>query len=169
MYKESFRTPLLVRYPKEIQAGTKIEKLVQNLDFAPTFLEYAGIEVPKAMQGESFRNLVGGETSDFREAVYYTYYEYPSVHMVKRHYGVANERYKLMHFYYDVDEWELYDLKTDPDEMKSVYGDPAYAEVQAEMHKKLTELRAYYGDSDENDEKFLQAYLDHQDRRKRGN
>lgn len=169
MYKESFRTPLLIRYPKEIQAGTKIEKLVQNLDFAPTFLEYAGIEVPKAMQGESFRELVGGETSDFREAVYYTYYEYPSVHMVKRHYGVANERYKLMHYYYDVDEWELYDLETDPDEMKSVYGDPEYAKVQAQMHDKLKELRAYYGDSDENDEKFLQAYLDHQEKRRKKN
>jgi len=166
MYKESFRTPLIVRYPKEIQAGTKIEKLVQNLDFAPTFLDYAGIEVPQAMQGESFRDLVSGETSEFREAVYYTYYEYPSVHMVKRHYGVANDRYKLMHFYYDVDEWELYDLETDPDEMKSVYNDPEYADIKAQMHQKLDELRAYYGDSDENDEKYLQAYLAHLEKRK---
>ncbi|MCK5208570.1 MAG: sulfatase, partial [Cyclobacteriaceae bacterium] len=89
MYKESFRTPLLVRYPKEIEANSKFNELVQNLDFAPTFLDYAGIEIPKEMQGESFRQLVGGETDEFRDAVYYTYYEYPSVHMVKRHYGVA--------------------------------------------------------------------------------
>jgi arylsulfatase A-like enzyme len=166
MYKESFRTPLLVRYPKEIEAGTKIDKLVQNLDFAPTFLDYTGISVPEEMQGESFRQLVAGETEEFRDAAYYTYYEYPSVHMVKRHYGVATERYKLMHFYYDIDEWELYDLEKDPDEMKSVYDDPEYADVQKMMHEKLTELRAYYGDSDENDERYLNEYLDFQEKRR---
>src|SRR5680860_1160844 len=146
MYEESFRMPLLVRFPKEIKAGTKIERLIQNLDFAPTLLDYAGIEIPEDMQGESFRKLVSGKTDQWRDAVYYTYYEYPSVHMVKRHYGVATERYKLIHFYYDIDEWEMYDLQTDPSEMKSVYNDPAYADVQKMMHEKLTELRAYYGD-----------------------
>ncbi len=164
MYEESFRTPLLVRYPKEIKAGTKIEKLVQNLDFAPTFLDYAGIEIPADMQGESFRKLVSGKTSEWRDAVYYTYYEYPSVHMVKRHYGVATERYKLMHFYYDIDEWEMYDLQTDPSEMKNIYDDPAYADVQEELHAKLTELREQYGDSDENDQKYIKLYLDHRER-----
>jgi len=104
MYEESFRTPLVVRYPKEIKPGTKIDRLVQNLDFAPTFLDYAGVEVPKEMQGISFRDLVSGKTSEWRDAVYYTYYEYPSIHMVKRHYGIATERYKLIHFYYDIDE-----------------------------------------------------------------
>ncbi|MDX1283562.1 MAG: sulfatase [Draconibacterium sp.] len=166
MYEESFRTPLLVRYPKEIKPGTKIERLVQNLDFAPTFLDYANIEVPEEMQGESFRELVSGENKEWRDAVYYTYYEYPSVHMVKRHYGVATERYKLMHFYYDIDEWEMYDLETDPSEMKNIYNDPTYADVQKELHAKLTELREYYGDSDENDQKFLKAYLDHRERRR---
>lgn len=160
MYKESFRTPLLIRYPKEIEPGTKIDKLVQNLDFAPTFLDYAGIEIPEEMQGESFRNLMSGESDEWRDAVYYTYYEYPSVHMVKRHYGIATERYKLMHFYYDIDEWELYDLKTDPSEMRNVYNDPDYADVRDEMHQKLNELREYYGDSEENDQKFLKAYLE---------
>ncbi len=164
MYEESFRTPLLVRFPKEIKAETKIERLVQNLDFAPTFLDYAGIDIPDDMQGESFRKLVAGKTKKWRDAVYYTYYEYPSVHMVKRHYGVATEQYKLMHFYYDIDEWELYDLKTDPSEMKNRYDDPAYAKVQAMMHKKLAELRAHYGDSDANDQKYLKAYLDHRER-----
>lgn len=160
MYEESFRTPLLVRYPKEIKPGTKIDKLVQNLDLAPTFLDYAGIEVPEDMQGESFRNLVSGKTSEWRDAVYYTYYEYPSVHMVKRHYGVATDRYKLMHFYYDIDEWEMYDLETDPSEMKNVYSDPAYSEVQEMMHERLAEMRTKYGDSDENDQKFLKIYLE---------
>jgi len=164
MYEESFRTPLLVRYPKEIKPGTKIDKLVQNLDFAPTFLDYANIDVPSEMQGISFRELVSGKTGEWRDAVYYTYYEYPSVHMVKRHYGVATERYKLMHFYYDVDEWEMYDLESDPAEMKNVYGNPQYAEVQEQLHKRLTELRTGYGDSDENDQKFLKAYLDHREK-----
>ncbi len=161
MYEESFRTPLLVRYPKEIEAGTKIGKLVQNLDFAPTILDYAGVTAPEEMQGESFRELVSGETDEWRDAVYYTYYEYPSVHMVKRHYGVATDRYKLMHFYYDIDEWEMYDLKTDPNEMNNIYDDPEYAEVQADLHKRLEELRDYYGDSDELNQKFLEEYLDH--------
>jgi len=158
MYEESFRTPLLIRYPKEIKPGTKIDKLVQNLDFAPTFLDYANIEIPDEMQGESFRKLVSGESCEWRDAVYYTYYEYPSVHMVKRHYGVATERYKLMHFYYDIDEWEMYDLQTDPQEMKNIYNDPAYADVQQMLHGRLTELRTQYGDSDENDQKFIQLY-----------
>jgi len=164
MYEESFRTPLLVRFPKEIKLGTKIDKLVQNLDFAPTFLDYAGIEIPEDMQGESFRDLVSGKTSEWRDAVYYTYYEYPSVHMVKRHYGVATDRYKLMHFYYDIDEWEMYDLETDPSEMKNIYNDPAYADVQKMMHQRLAELRTQYGDSDENNQKFLKIYLDEQEK-----
>ena len=161
MYEESFRTPLLVRYPKEIKSGTKIDKLVQNLDFAPTLLDYAGVPVPGDMQGESFRNLVAGKTDKWRDAVYYTYYEYPSVHMVKRHYGIATERYKLIHFYYDIDEWELYDLKNDPMEMKNVYNDPDYTEIRSNLHKKLEELRSYYGDSDALSEKYLDEFLDY--------
>lgn len=151
-----------MRYPKEIKEGTVIGKLVQNLDFAPTFLDYAGIDIPEEMQGESFRRLVSGKTKKWRDAVYYTYYEYPSVHMVKRHYGVATERYKLMHFYYDIDEWEMYDLEKDPMEMKSVYNDPAYADVQAMLHKRLDELRVKYGDSDELNRQFIQKTLDAQ-------
>ena len=160
MYEESFRTPLLIRYPKEIKAGTVIDALVQNLDFAPTFLDYAGIEVPEEMQGESFRQLVAGKTDQWRDAVYYTYYEYPSVHMVKRHYGVATDRYKLIHFYYDIDEWEMYDLKTDPNEMKNIYDDPEYTDVREMLHKRLEELRQQYGDSDELNGKFLKEYLE---------
>ena len=160
MYEESFRTPLLIRYPKEIKPGTKINKLVQNLDFAPTFLDYCSVKIPADMQGESFRKLAAGKTGEWRDAVYYTYYEYPAEHMVKRHYGIATERYKLIHFYYDVDEWELYDLEKDPHEMKSVYNDLAYAKVQKMMHQRLTELRAKYGDSDANDQKFIKMYMD---------
>ena len=155
MYEESFRTPLLIRYPSEIKPGTRISKLVQNLDFAPTFLDYAQVEIPKDIQGESFRRLVSGETDQWRDAVYYTYYEYPSVHMVKRHYGIATERYKLIHFYYDIDEWELYDLEKDPQEMRNCYNDPAYGEVREMMHQRLSGLRQKYGDSDANDKKYI--------------
>jgi len=162
MYEESFRTPLLMKFPKEIKPGTKIEKLVQNLDFAPTILDYAGVKIPDNMQGMSFRNLVSGKSDKWRDAVYYTYYEYPSVHMVKRHYGVATERYKLMHFYYDIDEWEMFDLETDPSEMKNIYEDSSYSDVREMLHKKLEELRKSYGDSDELDAKFIKLYLDKQ-------
>lgn len=157
MYEESFRTPLLVRYPEEVKPGTVVDKLVQNLDFAPTFLDYAGIEIPSDMQGDSFRKLMTGEETAWRDAIYYTYYEYPGYHQVKRHYGVRTDRYKLIHFYYDIDEWELYDLEKDPKEMRSVYDDPAYAEVREMMHKRLADIRQQYGDSDENDQRFLKA------------
>jgi len=161
MYEESFRTPLLIRYPKEIKPGTIIDDLVQNLDFAPTFLDYTGIETPEEMQGESFRDLVAGKTTQWRDAVLYTYYEYPSIHQVKRHYGISTQRYKLMHFYYDIDEWEMYDLETDPMEMQNIYDDPAYADIREILHKRLEDLREYYGDSDELNDRYLKAYLDH--------
>lgn len=159
MYEESFRTPILVRYPKEIRPGTVVDQLVQNIDFAPTFLDYAGIDIPKDIQGESFRKIAMGQHVPWRDALYYTYYEYPAEHQVKRHYGIRTDRYKLIHYYYDIDEWELYDLEKDPQEMENVYDDPAYRTVKADMTKRLAELREQYGDSDENDRRFLEAYL----------
>ena len=169
MYEQSFRTPLLMRYPREIKPGTVIDELVQNLDFAPTILDYANVPVPSDMQGESFRDLVGGRSEKWRDAVYYTYYEYPSVHMVKRHYGIATKQYKLIHFYYDVDEWEMYDLKEDPDEMNNIYNDPEYAEVRADLYQKLKALRKQYGDSDELQQEYLNAYLEHQKKQRQKN
>jgi arylsulfatase A-like enzyme len=163
MYEESLRTPLLIRYPKEIKPGITINSLVQNLDFAPTFLDYAGVKIPSDMQGESFRKLVSGKTTKWRDAIYYTYYEYPSIHMVKRHYGISTDRYKLIHFYYDIDEWELYDLQKDPHEMLNVYNDPSYKKVRENMHKKLDQLRKKYKDSDANDQHFIKAYLSARD------
>jgi len=155
MYEQSLSTPLLVRYPKEIQAGTVVEEMVMNLDHAPTILDYAGISKPLEMQGESWRKLAAGESIPWRDAIYYHYYEYPGPHSVKRHYGVRTDRYKLIHFYHDVDEWEMYDLQTDPDEMQSIYGNPEYAEVQEMLHKRLGELRLQYGDSDELNQQFI--------------
>ena len=156
IYDESFKTPLLIRWPNEIKPGTTSEEMVQNLDYAQTFLEAAMIEAPSDMQGESLIPLLKGNNSEWtRESVYYHYYEYPSVHMVKRHYGIVNKDFKLVHFYYDVDEWELYDRKNDPNEMKNVYNDPNYKEIVKELTIELYELRKKYKDSKELDQKFL--------------
>jgi arylsulfatase A-like enzyme len=149
MYEESLSTPLLIRYPREVQAGSEVLDMVLNLDLAPTILDYAGISKPDDMQGESWRELAAGRKVPWRDAIYYHYYAYPDWHMVKRHYGVRTDRYKLIHFYYDVDEWEMYDLVNDPREMRSVYGEPAYSDIQDQLHKMLEELREKYGDSDE--------------------
>ncbi len=141
MYEESLKTPLMIRYPGHIQPGSVNSDMVLNLDFAETFLDLAGAEVPADMQGRSMAPiLVGNTPDDWRKSMYYHYYEFPGPHSVQRHYGVATDRYKLMYFY-TIDEWELYDLEQDPQEMKSVYGDPAYAEVQAELKQELARLR----------------------------
>ncbi|WP_209331645.1 sulfatase family protein [Lunatimonas salinarum] len=155
MYEQSLSTPLLVRYPKEIKAGTEVKQMVLNLDHAPTILDFAGVAIPQDMQGTSWRAVAAGKDVPWRDAIYYHYYEYPGPHNVKRHYGVRTDRYKLIHFYHDVDEWEMYDLQTDPDEMKSIYGDPAYSEVQAMLHQKLVDLRQQYGDSDELTQQYI--------------
>jgi len=147
MYEESLRMPLLVRYPKQIKPGSVNNDLVQNLDFAPTFLEFAGLDAPPDMQGRSLRRLLRGKTpDDWRTSIYYHYYEYPAVHSVKRHYGVRTKQYKLIHFYNDIDEWELYDLEKDPHELKNVYGDPAYADIVKELTAELKRLRTLYKD-----------------------
>ncbi len=155
MYEQSLSTPLLVRYPKEIEAGTEVQEMVLNLDHAPTILDYAGVEIPEDMQGESWRPIAAGQSVPWRDAIYYHYYEYPGPHNVKRHYGVRTDRYKLIHFYYDVDEWEMYDLEKDPDEMNSIYDDPEYKEIQQMLHTRLEELRVQYGDSDGLNQQFI--------------
>lgn len=159
IYEESFRTPLMIRWPAVIKAGSTSDELVQNLDFAQTFLDVAGIKEPADMQGESMMPLFRADSLHWdRDAVYYHYYEYPSIHMVKRHYGVVTKKYKLAHFYYDVDEWELYDRKNDPHELRNVYDDPAYSTVVKELKEKLQNLRLKYNDSEENDRKFIEKY-----------
>ncbi|MDP1815537.1 MAG: sulfatase [Leadbetterella sp.] len=158
IFDESFKTPLLVKWPGVIKAGSKNSQMVQNLDFAQTFLEAAGIKSPADMQGESLIPIFKGQGKNFRDAAYYHYYEYPSVHMVKRHYGIVTEKYKLVHFYYDIDEWELYDRVNDKSEMKNVYNDPKYATVKAELHKKLAALRVKYKDSEALDKMYIAKY-----------
>ena len=144
MYEESLRIPLIVRWPGVTAPGSTNNAMVSNLDLAETFLDIAGVEIPSDMQGESFVPLLEGETpSDWRQSFYYQYYEYPGPHDVARHYGVRTESHKLIYFY-TLDEWELYDLEEDPDELTSVYEDPAYTSVRSELETELERLREHY-------------------------
>jgi arylsulfatase A-like enzyme len=144
MYEESLRMPLMVRWPGKTKPGAVNHDLVSNLDFAETLLEVAEVAVPPDMQGRSLVPLLTGHTpGDWRQSHYYHYYEYPAVHNVQRHYGVRTSRHKLIHFY-QLDEWELYDLEKDPREMHSVYDDPQYAGVASELKSELDRLRRQY-------------------------
>jgi len=158
MYEESLRMPLIIRYPAEIRPRSA-DEMVLNLDFAPTFLDYAGVSVPAEMQGESMREILGGEApTHWRQSIYYHYYEYPGSPFVKRHYGVRTKRYKLMHFYYDINAWELYDLQADPHELNNVYSDPRFATTITNLKSELERLRRRYQDTDE--KKFLPSPKD---------
>ncbi len=150
MYEESFRTPLLVRWPGHTDAGSVCNAMAMNLDFAETFLDIAGAPIPNDMQGLSLKSILQGHTpNDWRSSVYYHYYEYPGAHSVRRHYGIRTDRYKLIYFYEkDVDQWELYDLEKDPQEMHSVYRDPAYQDIMRKLKVDLKTLRDKYQDDD---------------------
>ena len=159
MYKESLRTPLLIMWPGVIEAGSVNNDLVSNLDFGETFLDIAGSEIPEEMQGRSMLPILKGNTpADWRKEHYYHYYEHPSEHNVMRHYGITTDKYKLIHFYYDIDEWELIDLEKDPMEMNNVYDDPAYSEIQEDLYQRLEGLRKKYGDSDSLNQYFIEQY-----------
>ena len=161
IYNESFKTPLIVRWPKKIKSGSVKTEMVQNLDFAQTMLEAAQIEAPDHMQGESLMPLLTDNKNHWsRDAVYYHYYEYPAVHMVKRHYGVVTQKFKLAHFYYDVDEWELYDRINDPNELNNVINMPKYQKTVARLKDKLWELRKQYKDSTALDKHYIDLYLE---------
>lgn len=147
MYEESMHTPLIMRLPRGLNKRGDIPQLVQNIDYAPTFLELAGVSVPEDMQGVSLVPLLKGESpDDWRHSLYYHFYEYPAEHAVKRHYGVRTERYKLIHFYNDIDVWELYDLKEDPSEMNNLYGRESTEEITRQLKDELKTLQQQYGD-----------------------
>lgn len=145
MYEESFGMPMVMSYPKKIKAGTKVKGLTQNIDFAPTFLDMCGIEIPKDMQGVSFSKLVenGKTPNDWRKSLYYHYYEFPGFHSVRAHFGVKKERYKLMCFYKE-NIWELYDLKNDPAEMHNIYGQKGTEKITRELKEELARLQKEY-------------------------
>ena len=154
MYEQSLRTPLIIRYPGGLKGAVNKNDMVVNIDYAPTLLNYAGIPVPKDMQGKSIIKILEGKTPDnWRTSIYYHYYEYPAEHGVKRHYGIRNSRYKLIHFYFDLDEWEFYDLQKDPNEVNNIYNNLEYKTIIEEMKKELKKLKKQYNDTDEN--KFL--------------
>jgi len=144
MFEESLKMPFIIRWPGRIEPGGRSEKLIQNIDYAPTFLDAAGLPVPDEIQGRSLLPLFRDPSaSDWRDSVYYHYYEHGGEHQVPRHEGVRNARYKLIHFYSN-DGFDLYDLKNDPQEMKDVATDPAYAEVFETMKAELERLRGKY-------------------------
>lgn len=147
MYEESMHTPLIMRLPKGLDCRGDITELVQNIDYAPTFLELAGVEVPQDIHGASMLPLLKGEKpADWRKSLYYHFYEFPAEHMVRPHYGIRTERYKLIYFYKDIVEWELYDLEKDPHELTNLYGQEEYESVAAELKEDLLKLQEQYND-----------------------
>lgn len=145
MYEESLITPLIIKLPNK-NTGKINNDLAMNLDFAPTILDYAGIEVPNDMQGSSLKPSIDGKKLK-RKGQYYHYYEFPyGWHKVKKHYGVRTDSFKLIHFYNDIDEWEMYDLKNDPMEMYNIYGKANFKTIQNNLHEILEGLRKEYND-----------------------
>jgi arylsulfatase A-like enzyme len=154
MYEESLKMPFIAYWPGVTQGGSRNTMMIQNLDYGQTFLDMAGATIPEDMQGASLVPLLQGKTpANWRKSIYYHYYEYPSVHMVPRHYGIRTERYKLMHFYQFGEEWELYDLETDPDELTNIYGRNEYAQLTFDLKNQLSELQRHYEDDSDISEK----------------
>lgn len=151
MYEECQRMPLIIRYPKAIKAGSTSSAICMNIDFAPTFLDFAGVSIPDDMNGRSLKPVLeqeGKVPADWRKAAYYHYYEYPAEHSVKRHYGIRTQGFKLIHFYNNIDSWEMYDLEKDPSELNNIYGDPEYSAKQKELMELLEETQKQYQDTD---------------------
>ena len=145
MYEESIRMPFVIKYPGKIKPKTINEDIITNIDFAPTILEIAGANIPSTVQGKSFlNNLVKNENDNWRQSMYYHYYEYPFYHHVQPHYGIRNERYKLIHFYYDIDVWELYDLKKDPNELTNLYNSKKHQRLVTKLKDELYNLKKEY-------------------------
>ena len=154
MYEESLMMPLIVKWPGVTKAGSRSKQMVQNLDYAQTFLQMAGANIPANMQGKSLVPILkNGRAENWRDSIYYHYYEYPSVHMIPRHYGIRTERYKLIHFYQFGNEWEMYDLKEDPDELTNIYGKSGKETLQKDLKKQLVAIRKLYDDNTDVSEK----------------
>lgn len=145
MYEESFRTPMVMRYPGVIKPGTQSTEMVMNLDIAPTLLDAAGVTIPADMQGQSILPLF--KNGKGRDAMYYHYYE-NGTHSVSPHFGIKTKRYKLIRFYERVDSWELYDLEKDPQEMNNLYGKKGYEKITNELKSGLKKLIDQYEDAE---------------------
>ena len=140
MYEESMRTPLIIRYPGVVKPGTVSNQMVSNVDFAPTFLEAAGVAIPKEIQGRSMMPLLRNPKASIRKSAYYHFYEYPGEHSVLKHFGIRTSRYKLIRFYDHKNFWELYDLQKDPNEMDNLYGQKKYQALTFDLKKQLRQL-----------------------------
>ncbi|MFT5469471.1 MAG: arylsulfatase A-like enzyme, partial [Verrucomicrobiales bacterium] len=159
MYEESMRMPFLVRYPKTIKAGTRTNAIIENVDYAPMMLAFAGAETPEYMQGASFKSIceTGAEPKDWKQAAYYRYWMHMAHHDNPGHVGIRTKNFKLI-YYYGVNyeggyqtppAWELYDLRNDPHELANQYGNPEYATTIPELKKQLADLRQTVGDTGE--------------------
>jgi arylsulfatase A-like enzyme len=149
MYEESFQMPCLIRFPNQIKPAEKINDFAINVDIAPTILDYAGLEIPKDIQGESLRALLEqdkNKTKNWRKSVYYQYFEYPKWHNVLPHYGIRTEKFKLIHFYFTDDMWEFYDLAKDPNELTNQYHNPTYQQAIKQLKEELKMLQKKYKD-----------------------
>ncbi len=147
MHEPSIRTPMLIRYPKMVRPGSTVDEMVTNLDIAPTFLELAGIQVPKRMQGLSMVPFLKGEKPEtWRKDWLYEYYEYPGPHNVRKNRGVRTDRYKFIHYYETPEEFEMYDLQEDPGELHNLYGDPRHSGLARQLRRRIDELREETGD-----------------------
>lgn len=168
IYKEALQMPFLIRYPKEIKEGTVIDDVISNVDFAPTLLDYAGIEKTEEMQGGSFRqNILGNPQEDWPNRIYYRYWMHVTHYDNPAHYGIRTKDYKLIFFYgllLDAKDalpkptpagWELYDLKKDPNELSNVYNDPDYEEVIKKLKHQLLEMKKEVGDEDDKYQELL--------------
>jgi arylsulfatase A-like enzyme len=147
IYEESLKTPFVIRYPGVIKPGTKVDRLISNVDWAPTILDITGTTIPQEIQGESFLPIVSGKQVPWRSAAYYHYYEYPRPHRVAPHFGIRTEQYTLARFYGPDDFWELYDIKKDPHNLTNLYGKKGYEKVTASLKKELrTQILKYKDD-----------------------
>jgi len=149
MHEPSIRVPLFIRYPRLIKPGTVVpDKMTLNLDWAPTILDLAGVPIPSQMQGRSLRPLLHGEQpANWRTDWLYEYYEYPGPHNVKKNRGIRTDRYKLIHYYEEPQEFELYDLQEDPGELRNLYSEPRFASLTRELLARIDELRKETGDA----------------------
>jgi arylsulfatase A-like enzyme len=142
MFEESFKMPFAIRWPGVTKPGSRPQKMIQNIDYAPTLMEAAGLKVPEEIQGRSIAPVLKGEADDWRKSLYYSYYE-KGEHNVPQHFGVRTATHKLFYLP-ESNEWQMFDLEKDPQELKSVAGNPAYAKVQQELTKEFHRLREHY-------------------------
>jgi N-acetylglucosamine-6-sulfatase len=174
MYEESMRMPFLARYPKTIQAGQRFDTVIENVDYAPTLLDFAGASIPKTVQGRSFKSLLetGKEADDWKKAAYYRYWMHMAHHDNPAHLGMRTKRYKLIYFYgcnyqggYQTPAgWELYDLQKDPHETRNIYHDPKHAKLAKSLKDRLAKLRKRVGDDGSHYpecEKIVQEFWDY--------